>query len=364
MSTSSLLLLGVGGAGSRMARGICRAFGSKIRLATADTDALTGQGGDDFILLGADRLAGRGAGGDTSIARVATEDSIATIDSRLEGVKMVVVVTALGGGTGSSSTLIILKYLKERGITTVVFATTPFGFEGDERIKNANSVKPSIEEEANASLIIPLDELISGEDNMELAMARAVDAVASGVTLFWRLLEKPGFIRFDSERLRKIIASSGKGKFITVTKSGPDRTWEILEELKASPLACEKSQQTKNVIVGILAGYDLRLSEVGSVMDGIKEIFGSAPTYELATVNDEETFSGRISVVVMALDSSETVAAPKTYSRSRKSKSQHHSQILGYASSRGYFDKTLPTIHDGQDLDEPTYIRQNITIYL
>lgn len=362
MSTSSLLLLGVGGAGSRMARGICRAFGGTIRFATADTDAISGQGGDDFILLGADRLAGRGSGGDSSLARVATEDSISTIDSRLEGVRMAVVVTALGGGTGSASTLIILKRLKQLGITTIVFATMPFSFEGDERIKNANAIKPSIEEESNASFIISLDKLISNEDNMELAMARAVDSMASGVTLFWRLLEKPGFIRFDPERLRKIISSSGKGKFLSVTKLGPDRAWEAIEQLKHSPFIDGKNLQTKNIIVGVLAGYDLRLSEIGCIMDGVKEIFGTEPTYELATVNDEETFSGRLSLVVMALDAAQSPLSQKP-SKNRRSKSSQHPQVLGYVSSRGYFDKTLPTIYNGQDLDEPTYIRQNITIY-
>ena len=57
-TTPPLLLLGIGTAGVRIARGVSRAFGDELRYATADTDASSAQSGDDFTLLGGDRLAG------------------------------------------------------------------------------------------------------------------------------------------------------------------------------------------------------------------------------------------------------------------------------------------------------------------
>ena len=74
-----------------------------------------------------------------------------------------------------------------------------------------------IEDAANATFFLPLDKLVADTDNMQEAMRRAVDTVSSGVTLFWRLVEKPGYIRLDTERLRHILSGAGRGRFATVT---------------------------------------------------------------------------------------------------------------------------------------------------
>ena len=123
---SSIILIGIGGAGSAMARGVSRAFGDGLRYLLIDTDATTGQEGEPFVLLGGERLAGRGSGGDIVTARLAAEDSIDALDEALEDVRLAVVVTALGGGTGGGATLEAVKHLSKRGIPAVVFATTPF----------------------------------------------------------------------------------------------------------------------------------------------------------------------------------------------------------------------------------------------
>ena len=79
-----MLLIGVGGVGSSMARGVSRAYGDPLRYLLADTDATSGSAGDPFILLGGGRLAGRGSGGDTVAARMAAEESVKSLDEHLE----------------------------------------------------------------------------------------------------------------------------------------------------------------------------------------------------------------------------------------------------------------------------------------
>ena len=208
--SSSMLLIGIGTAGSAVARGVSRAFGEGLRYVAADTDATTGQAGGNFVLLGGDRLSGRGTGGDVVSGRLAADDSIDLLDEATDGVRLAVIVTALGGGTGGGATLEAAKRLRDRGIPAVVFATTPFSFEGESRQQNARGVMSLIEEAASATFFIPLDKLVAGEDNMDAAMHRAVDTLASAVTLFWRLAEKPGYIRLDAERIRRIVAGAGR----------------------------------------------------------------------------------------------------------------------------------------------------------
>ena len=97
---SPILLIGVGGAGCAIAHGVSRAFGESMRHVLCDTDAVSARENSRFILLGGDRLSGHGSGGDVAQARLAAEDSKHAFDELLEGVRLAVIVTSLGGGTG------------------------------------------------------------------------------------------------------------------------------------------------------------------------------------------------------------------------------------------------------------------------
>ena len=361
---SPLLLIGIGTAGCAIARGVCRAFGDGLRYALADTDAKTGLPDEPFTLLGGDRLSGHGAGGDVVAGRLAAEDSIRTIDAHLEGIRLAVIVTALGGGTGGGATLEAAKHLGDQGIPSVVFAATPFAFEGEDRQRNARGILPMIEDAASATFLLPLDKVIDNVENMDEAMRHAIDNIASGVTLFWRLVEKPGYIRTDTERLRHLISGAGRARFATVTVQGPNRADEAVEKLLASGMLTTGSGPVKSTLCGILAGNDLLLSEVGKIADGVRRGF-NGHTFDLATVNDEETFSGRLSVVVMLFEADSKATAdekPGGVMSGRRRKPRNSPSVS--LAARGRFKNAKPTIWNGEDLDIPTYIRRNISIDL
>lgn len=363
--TSSMLLIGIGTSGCSMVRGVSRAFGEGLRYVLTDTDAKTGESGGPFILIGGERLSGRGAGGDVVAARLAAEDSFSALDNTLEGVRLAVVVTALGGGTGGGATIEALRRLNERGIPSCVFATTPFSFEGEPRQRNARGVMTMIEEAASACFFIPLDKLVGDADaDMGTALQRAIDTLASGVTLFWRLVEKPGYIRLDAERVRHLMAGSGRGRFATVTVQGQDRAEAAVEALGRAPMLLASSGPVKSILCGILAGEDLRLSEVGRIADGVKEMFGKANTaFELATVNDEYTFTGRIAVVLMLFESGGREEPDDEKANETRRRRQKQKAILGTGpTGRGRFNNAEPTIWNGEDLDVPTFIRRNINL--
>ena len=354
---SSMILLGIGTAGSAIARGVCRAFGGGLRFVLADTDAATGEAGGPFALLGGDRLSGRGAGGDVVAGRLAAEDSVKLLDEHLDGVRLAVIVTALGGGTGGGATLETAKYLGSRGIPSIVFATTPFALEGEDRQRNARGVMSMIEDAANATFFLPLDKLVADSDNMQEAMRRAVDTVSSGVTLFWRLVERPGYIRLDAERLRHILSGAGRGRFAAVSARGPGRADEIVDRIIRSEMLATSSGPVRSTLCGVLAGDDLLLSEVGKIADGVRSAFAGL-TFDLATVNDEDTFSGRISVVVMLFESSGKAADEARPGHRRKPKSALSVGPTG----RGRFNGAEPTVWNGEDLDIPTFIRRNLNL--
>ena len=361
---SPIILIGIGTAGSTIARNVSRAFGADMRHLLLDTDAATGQPGEPFVLLGGDRLSGHGTGGDVVAGRLAAEGSVKLIDEHLDGIRIAVIATALGGGTGGGATLETARHLADLGIPTVVFATTPFAFEGEDRQRNARGIMAMIEDVANATFFLPLDKLVGGTDNMEIALGQALGTMADGITLFWRLVEKPGYIRLDAERLRHIIAGAGRGRFAVATLQGPNRAAGVLDALIRSELLATSSGPVRSTLCGILAGDDLLLSEVGKIADGVRNSFGGL-SFDLATVNDEESFHGSVSVVVMLFESdgkAEDVPKPVNVLGSRRRKSK--SVLASAPSGRGRFQNAEPTIWNGEDLDIPTFIRKDISLDL
>ena len=364
MTTDSpIILIGIGTAGASIARNVNQAFGASMRHLLLDTDASTGQPDEPFLLLGGNRLSGHGTGGDIVAGRLAAEDSIKQIDEHLEGARLAVIVTSLGGGTGGGATLETVKHLAGLGIPTIVFATTPFTFEGEDRQRNARGVMSMIEDAASTTFFLPLDKLVAANDNMESALARAMSTLSDGITLFWRLVEKPGYIRLDTERLRHILSGAGRGRFAAVTLQGPNRATAAIDELIRSELLATASGPVKSTLCGILAGDDLLLSEVGKIADGIRGTFGGL-SFDLATVNDD-AFNGRISVVVMLFESngrSEEDPGRGSLMSNRRRKAKG---ALGSGpSGRGRFQNAEPTIWNGEDLDIPTFIRKDINLDL
>jgi len=360
---SPLLLLGIGGAGAVMTRGVLRAYGPGIRAMILDTDASSGGNGDlPFTLLGGNRLAGRGTGGQPASARAAFQDDPTLLDTALEGVRTVVIVTALGGGTGGGATGELLKHLHTLGITTLLFATLPFSFEGPERMRTAKTAAGPLEQHADVTVLLPLDDLVrlTQSDNMKEALTRGADTLASGVTLLWRLLERPGYIALDAERLRATLAHRGRAHFATLSATGPDRVNTILAQLAENPLLVhgDTLPHIRSILLGILAGDDLRLSEVAALSAGLAAVYGQKTDLQLGTVNDEDTFSGRLAVVLLLF--AESATAISTPATDKTSPNRPDPHVLVGLNAR--FKNSERSSWNGEDLDIPTYIRRQLTL--
>ena len=359
---SPLMLLGIGGAGGAIAAGVARAYSGALRMLVLDTDArsTTGANGSALVLLGANRLSGHGSGGNVNDARVAVRNELGSLDERMTGVRTAVIVAGLGGGTGGGVAVEVIQHLRRNGIATLLFATMPFAFEGEACRKRAMSVRPILETEADISVFVELDKLVAttGTDNMNDALRLGTDTLASGITLLWRLIEKPGYIKLDPERLRKLMLDGGPARFATATAAGERRAEEIVASLKASPmLNSTESAHTRAMIIGILAGDDLRLSEIGLIANELQFNFAANAELSLGTVNDEETFSGRLTAVVLLFGEGSRATVKKG------SSSPHaYGGITNGPQGRGRFHNAEKTIWNGMDLDVPTYLRQNITL--
>ena len=383
---TGLLLLGIGGGGSLLVAAIKAFYGAKMRAICIDTDALSSRelapDGVTCLLLGGSRLNGHGAGGDAVQGRLAAQDDMRNLVPQLEGVRTVVIIACLGAGTGGGVTPEIVKMLHDMGIAVLCFVTMPFAFEGDSRRKAAERVLPLIEENADSLVIIPLDDLFKDVNEALLSEALKFSErfVAAGVTLLWRLITNPGFIQLDAERLHNMVLHGGMARFSFSLGQGEDRARKAMEMLCNSCLL-QKSESLVNanaLMIGILAGKDLRLDEISEIMKGIRKKCKAECHLEMGTVLDQ-TFEGRIELVALVFES--WTAAVKTDVKmdgasalesasvesfpiqpgNRKGRVRTSKLSFG-VTGRGKFQNVESTLYLGMDLDVPTYYRRNITL--
>ena len=381
---ASLMLIGVGGGGCRFASAAVRAFGGALPAIGFDTDALAtrGIGNMRCMIVGAQRFDGHGTGGDAVKGRQALRDDQEAVRSALAGVRLAVVVTALGGGVGNGATPQVLQILRDLGAHVLCFATLPFGLEGRERGQAAERALPLIEEGSDALVVLPMDQLYAAagvQEPLADAAPRAEETFGAGLTLLWRLILAPGFISLDPESILAMLTQTkGRCRFAVASATGGARAAEAVAQLCRSPLLgrAPALQEAQAVMLGVLAGGDLRLAELTDVSQRLRASLAPACELRLGTVLDER-YAGQIQLVALFFD----VLREKGAASAADNESDGMAEVLGpipgerraaarrargktvaRQAGRGRFKDVEATWLNGEDLDRPTYLRQGITL--
>lgn len=385
MKSDDLLLISLGGAAAGIAREAARnlaeSTGVPVRALILDTDDETllscpPSSGVSVSIFGTKRLSGSGTGGDHRLGAGALRDDYSMIQQQIGTPHLAIVLICGGGGTSGAGSH-LLTQLRDQGVATLTIATVPFSFEGDDRKRCAAVVLPTLESASDAIARIPLDQLIpeSYRDRPATeAFAYAADRLAAGIGLFWTLLSRPSFLAFDATRFHQFITFGGSTGlpfyFTDATASGPDRARIILDQLLASPLfradGIDRLANAANIVVGVLAGEDLRLCELSTLMDGLRGYCSSLKEAFLGTALAPNP-DGALTVVVLAFSSPaldvsqrrDDPLQPPTIGKRARARTRQLSK-LGTVNSR--FTDMEQTVLNGENLDEPTYMRRGIRL--
>lgn len=90
------------------------------------------------------------------------QESMDEIKKSLENNDVVILITALGYGTGSGGAPIISKLAKDLGSYVISICTTPFSFEGQNRDSNAKSALAELKKSSDSLIVISNQKLIKG----------------------------------------------------------------------------------------------------------------------------------------------------------------------------------------------------------
>lgn len=421
--------LGVGGAGVK--------FIELLAVSGFETDSLAVLGSDEAqlrqslvprkLLLQSRLLRGLGSSGDPDLGRAAAEELAAPIKSLCAGAGTVVIITGLGGGTGSGAAPVVARLARETGALTLAFAVLPFDCEGRRKQSQALAGLEQLKAAADGVLCLRNQRLfatVTGGRTLMDAFRSANDCLLGGVQSLRQLLTRRGLI--DLKPATLVAALRGRhaeSAFATVSADGTGRAQALLDRVLTHPMldGGRALAEADTVLVNLTGGPDLGMDEVQSLMDKLQEQCGAARLHFGAAI--EENFAGRLELTVIAtqrrvmpeqpadgagdsmpapaaripegsfdsamgttfLDTGEAERAPSRVlppppeltQEKRWEVLQQQSPQRGRGSrparmkqgqlplqivSKGRFDKTETTYHNGEDLDLPTYLRRGVAL--
>ncbi len=367
-----LCVVGIGGGGCSAINQVdSGAGGPAIAAVSTDSRALAECHAVTKIQLGAESAEELGTGGDPDLGKLAAERNTEMIRGLFTDTDVAVIVTCLGGGTGTGATPVVVDAARSAGVFTIVLATLPFSFEGEKRKRIAAEGLAKVVAAADCVCVIPNDKLFDavGESEVKKAFLKAAGILASGIYSLWNALALPAFIGIDLADLRALASSGATAcRFGFGEATGTGRAQSAVKALLAGPVL-EKGKVLRDsmqAVVCVAGSHDLTITETGDIMAAISAEVSDDCDITMGTVVNDK-WRDRLLVSVFVGDGKRSVtstprAATTAPKGSRKRKQDLQDKLKLEVSGKGRFKNVEATILDGQDLDIPTYVRRGIQI--
>ena len=375
--------------------------------------------------LGSRLTRGLGAGGDLEVARQAAEQDADQLRALCTGADMVFIVAGLGGGTGTGASPVLARIARETGALVLAFAILPFRFESQRRQRLARAGLEQLKDTADGVICLANERLAALVDE-KTALGEVFrishEWLAQGLRGLWRLLTRPGLINVDFAHLCAVMRDRhGESSVATVEAAGPNRARDIVERLTQSPLLDEGKllDDAAAVLVSIAGGANLTMAEINRLMEPFNRRCAEADVVLGAMI--DPSLEDRLEVTVIAsrrvvpVEEAEKMTdrllqeallppqigedlgthvqgrpeppppppryLPPPPSLSPEQKERYLDRKAGLAAPlrkvlprlrqgqlplevipKGRFEKSQPTIHEGVDLDLPTFKRRGIVL--
>jgi len=417
---STIKIFGIGKAGVRSLEQLCLAGLSAVQFVAADSDpaSLAASSAADKIHLDKKLLSRLG-----HAPRGALEHQIAVVKSACSGVQAVIIVAGLGGRAGTQFALAVAKAAREAGAHVFAFVTLPFDCEGKVHHSTAYHGLEHLRELTDALFCLSHQDafgLIGDTTHLADAFKVSGEHIIAGVLHACRALASPEVIGLNFVDLC-LLAWQGSPEcaFAVAEASGPNRARELVEKLMAQPAlkGGDTIAGAETLMISVVGGAIVRMAEVDHVIQQLLQQARGVP--HLMGVGNHADLGDRLTAMVVAARPRRTSesgsatgkATSATGSTTAKGSPELDTQLLEKKTtarpasrfvppapmltpeqreqllakqgggrlrkhaprmrqgnlpleivSKGRFDKTEPTVHKGEDLDLPTYIRRGVAL--
>jgi cell division protein FtsZ len=408
-----LKIFAAGGAGAALMQPLAADPALAAELVVVDTGGAPGAG-TRHIEIARAWLGGHGSHR-SEPGKVELEAQAAAVRGACAHTDAVFILAGLGGRTGSWMSDAIAREARAAGAAVYAFVTLPFNCEGSVRFSKARQaldrlanhcdfvfVQAHEDFHASQAAEVSLREAYAPAGGRLLAALQHVAAALTGHPIMG--IGFADLCALLRERNVPVVFAVGRGE-------GAQRAATVTAELLAHPrLRGGKSlAEAEIVAVSLVGGQDLRMADVNGVMPELgqhwqdtshllsatataaaeaplralllvatREAPHAAPRFDADPAADAGTESGGLPAPDMGeapelkrkprFDPTLEATTAMTAHRSRGGRGRPSASRLKQGqlqldiANKGRFEKSEPTIHKGEDLDLPTYLRRGVVM--
>lgn len=342
MHRTKIRVIGIGGGGSTIAAEIAPVV-NRVDFWAANTDLQAlGKIGKKcrHFLFGHKITDGLGCGSDPRLGQLAAKQATDKISSLFQGIDLCILVSCLGGGTGSGSISEFAQRAKEAGCITLGVFTLPFRFEGEKKMQAARQALARAIPFLSASVIFPNEKIFHVLDmktGFQAALSAVNDILANDLKNLMETVYLPGLINIDFADLRAILEGEGKFAYLaSATFEGDNRAENACKALLAHPLNEYDPRGADRILFNITSEKNISIAEVEHISKTISALNPRAKI--IFGISQRTSPSKGLTITLLA-----TGFAPKINSKEvrTKKKVNRKSKVLESG--------TLPQSHKKED---------------
>jgi cell division protein FtsZ len=218
-----------------------------------------------------------------------------------------IVISSLGGGTGTGSSPIFTKAGSDMGLPILGIFTMPFAFEGKKKMDDAQHALERMKENLNAYMVLPNEKIfglakedISFTDSLNLLNSR----LAMSLDGLLRAIYSPGLINIDWADIRTILEGKRKLAYLNVVKGKINQNMdEFIKSIFKNPILDTQFTNADNVLFNIDGSKELSLQTLAQISQKINELSPNAKI--IFGLNQNPKMKSEIKVTILATSNNE-----------------------------------------------------------
>ena len=311
---SIIKVVGVGGGGGNAVNYMYKQNikGVDYIICNTDRQALDKSPIVNKIHLGIELTEGLGAGSNPEVGEQSAMESIEEIKAMLgTNTKMAFITAGMGGGTGTGAAPIIAKICRDMGILTVGIVTSPFKFEGEIRLAQAQKGIENLRKQLDSLIVINNNKLRDTYGNLGIktGFAKADEVLTIAAKGIAEVITKDFEVNIDLRDAHTVLSNSGTAIMGTGYGTGDNRAMDAVKSALESPLLNDnRITGAKNVLLLILYGKEeITMDEVAEINEYIQKEAGNSQelaagykTNIIMGMGEEEALEDKVMVTVVA----------------------------------------------------------------
>jgi len=268
------------------------------------------------ILLGEKTCKGFGAGMHPEVAEAAALETEDKIRAALKGVKLTLLISGEGGGTGTGAAPVIARIAKEEGSIVIAMVTKPFRFEGKVVMNRAINGINNLKKEVDAIEVIDNQKVhfVAEENIPAIAKFRKIDEFHGNMVAgFINVIKDTSTINLDFNDVKMMLEECKGNMFIGVGEAsyniaGQNEEWDYGE--KAMMDAVERAiscplidgvnlSNAKGIIALYRIGEDISLEVLEKAQEKVNAATDEENANIIYGVNFDKNMNGKVEVLLV-----------------------------------------------------------------